>query len=107
MAQRHAPIDISDNPEWLRLVEEMRRGNGPRELHRADEVVAVLAPPPTKLSRKRALTAADREAFRAAAGGWKDLRDTGQSSHDTAAGREIRGKLIEEEYGNALTSPHS
>jgi hypothetical protein len=45
MAQEIKQIDISDSPELLRLVEEMRLSKMPVALRRGDEEVGVLMPP--------------------------------------------------------------
>jgi hypothetical protein len=75
MAERAKPIDISDNPELLRLAEEVRATNEPRILTRNSEEIAVVVPvvAHAKKRRSRMKTKADYEAFRAAAGGWADI----------------------------------
>src|SRR5947199_9181243 len=74
MTQHATPIDISHNPELLRIVEEVETTKIPRELKRENKTVAVIMPakkvPPKK---KREKTKADYEAFLSAAGGWKDV----------------------------------
>lgn len=82
-------MDISQSPELLRLVEEVRRSNTPRVLWHADEEVAILVPVASAQERagRRAKTEADYRAFLAAAGGWKDLVDTDQLKRDIAASR--------------------
>jgi hypothetical protein len=69
------PIDISNNPELMRLAEEVARTKKPRELMRDRETVAILMPATAKAKpkKKRVKTQADYEAFRAAAGSWKDM----------------------------------
>jgi hypothetical protein len=80
-------VDISNNPDLLRIVEEMRASNEPRILRRHNEDVAILTP-----SRKRRAgrdkTKADYEAFRSAAGGWKDV-DTDKLIADIYADRAL------------------
>jgi len=68
-------IDISNVPELLSIVEEVRTTKEPHILRRDSEDVAVLMPVTSTLRRraKRAKTKADYEAFRSAAGGWKDV----------------------------------
>ena len=76
MARELRPIDISNTPELLRLAEEVRSTGEPRLLRADSEDIAVLMPtPPTSSKRRgdRAHTEADHEAFRASAGGWKDV----------------------------------
>jgi len=69
-------IDISNKPDLLRLAEEVKATRKPRLLKRDSETVAILMPAGTGVKNhptKRAKTKADYEAFRAAAGGWKDI----------------------------------
>lgn len=57
MTHELRPIDISANPELLRLAEEVRTSREPRVLRRDSEDIAVLMPvtaPPPKLARRRA-----------------------------------------------------
>lgn len=92
MTTDHEAIDISDNPDLLRLAEEVRKSQTPRVLRRDNEDIAVVMPvassarhPSTSAVRTR--TEADREAFLAAAGGWKDLVDTEQLKRNIAESR--------------------
>ncbi len=76
MARALHPIDISNTPDLVRLVEEVAESGKPRVLRRADEDVAVLLPvkkasPRRRTGRKK--TDTDREAFLASAGGWRDV----------------------------------
>jgi len=74
MAEHQASIDISAIPELLELAEEVRRTHTPRVLRRDREELAVVVPLPAHSKRgARAKTDADYEAFRRAAGGWKDV----------------------------------
>ena len=75
MAKELASIDISNIPELLRLVEEVRKSEKPRVLRRDSEDLAILMPTklPSKRKPKRGRTKEDYEAFRAAAGSWKDV----------------------------------
>ncbi len=76
MARSLTPIDISNTPDLLRLVEEVTESGKPRVLRRADEDVAVLMPVKKPASRRRTgrkKTKADYDAFRSSAGGWKDV----------------------------------
>ncbi len=59
------PIDITTMPELARIVAEVEATKKPRELRRENRVVAVIAPAKS--------TDADFEAFKSAAGGWKDI----------------------------------
>ena len=51
MARELRPIDISNNPELLRLAEEVAATQEPRVLRRESEEVAVLMPAPPKKKR--------------------------------------------------------
>ena len=74
MAKELAPLDISTNPDLVRLVEEVARSGERRVLRRADEDVALLMPLPSASRRtRRTRTPEDYEAFLASAGGWADL----------------------------------
>lgn len=44
MAQEIKSIDIGDNPDLLRIVEEVRTSNEPRALRHDNQVVAILRP---------------------------------------------------------------
>src|SRR5437868_6656190 len=68
------PIDITTIPDLARIVEEVEATKKPRELRRDNKTVAVIAPAkklPAK--KKREKTKADYEAFKSAAGSWKDI----------------------------------
>src|SRR5215472_2388521 len=69
------PIDISTIPDLARIVEEVEATNKPRKLRRDNKPVALLTPvaPTGKTSRPKAKTTADYEAFKKAAGSWKDV----------------------------------
>jgi hypothetical protein len=74
MVEHRASIDISNMPELLELAEEVSGTHTPRVLKRDNEELAVVVPlPPPSRRRSRSKTAADYEAFRRAAGGWKDV----------------------------------
>ena len=68
------PIDITNIPELVKIAEEVEATKTPRELRRENKPLAVIMPArkaPAK--KKREKTNADYEAFRSAAGGWKDI----------------------------------
>ena len=90
MAKALKTIDVSDNPEILRIAEEVRLTNEPRLLRREGQDLVVVMPATiaAKPRRKRAPTAADYEAFHAAAGGWKDV-DTDRLIADAYADRRM------------------
>ena len=79
MARKLKRIDISDIPELLSIVEEVRNSGEARVLGRNGEDLAVIRPvePALRPRLRRARTKADYEAFRSAAGGWKDLDTDG------------------------------
>ena len=68
----YKPIDISNDPALLKLAEEVHTTHEPRILRCDDEDLAVLMPVTPKRKRK-GKTEKDLEAFRSAAGGWKDV----------------------------------
>ncbi|MHB8646759.1 MAG: hypothetical protein ACYDAR_13295 [Thermomicrobiales bacterium] len=77
MASERETIDISNNPDLLRLVETMRQRNASAVLTNGTENVAVVTPvgDAPKRRGKRARTQADHDAFVQAAGSWKGLID--------------------------------
>ena len=91
MAKELTPIDVTHAPELLRLAEEVATTRRPRVLRKDSEDIAVLMPlsPARKRRTNRVKTEADYEAFRSAAGSWRDV--------DT-------DKLIEEIYESRSAS---
>jgi hypothetical protein len=69
------PIDISKFPDLLRIAEEVQMTTKARILKRDHEPIALLTPVETTATprKKRGKTKADYEAFRSAAGGWKEV----------------------------------
>ena len=69
------PIDISNMPDFMRLVKEVEATKKPRKLIRNNKPVALLMPTNTSLppKKKRPKIIADYEAFRAAFGSWSDV----------------------------------
>jgi hypothetical protein len=98
MALERETIDISNNPDLLRLAEEVRRRNTSTVLRNGDQVVAVVMPVADTGKRKaprspfRQPSQADMDAFLAAAGGWKDLVDTEQLKRDIYESRARSGR---------------
>ena len=91
MARALHPIDISNTPDLLRLVEEVAESGKPRMLRRADEDVAVLLPVKKAASRGRTgrtKTKADYEAFLSSAGSWSDV-DTDKFIEEMYESRRI------------------
>lgn len=74
MAQERSPIDISDMPELLAIVEEVQATRRPRVLRRDSTDVAIVVPVPVKTKHARS-RATDPDAALSAAGSWKDLVD--------------------------------
>jgi hypothetical protein len=75
MLRKLPAIDITNRPDLLRLAEEVNATKSPRKLLRENETLAVVMPVGATLpaKKKRAKTKADYEAFRNAAGSWKDV----------------------------------
>jgi hypothetical protein len=93
MSEDTSYIDISNVPDLLRLVEEVRTTRRPHILRKNSEDLAVLMPvTPARHRNKRVRTKADYEAFRAAAGGWKGLVDTDKLIADIYESRRISTK---------------
>jgi len=80
MVSERETIDISNNPDLLRLVETMRQGNTSAVLTNGAEEVAVVTPVGEERPKKskRVKTQADRDAFVQAAGSWQGLIDAEQ-----------------------------
>jgi hypothetical protein len=87
---RPLPFDITNLPELVKIAEEVEATKIPRELKRKNKTVAVLVPAKgTKPVRKpREKTKADYEAFKAAAGSWKDV-DVEKFKADIYASRRL------------------
>src|SRR5438105_4364803 len=71
MTTNPAPIDISNNPELLRLAEEVEATKTPRKLTRQNKIVALLMPVDTQ-SKHHTNQQAIEETL-ALAGSWRDL----------------------------------
>jgi len=84
------PIDITTIPDLARIVKEVEATKKPRELRRDNKTVAVITPARTVPAKKKQdKTKADYEAFKSAAGGWKDLIDTDKLKQDIYESRKI------------------
>lgn len=94
----HETIDISNNPDLLRLAEDVRRRNTSAVLRNGDEEIAVVMPitdAGTRTARRspfKKKSQADIDAFLASAGGWKDLVDTEQLKREIAESRARSGR---------------
>lgn len=87
MTKEIKTVNIADFPELLRLVEEVRESNEARVLRRDGEDLAILLPAARKRRRPgRAKSPADLEAFRSAAGSWRDV-DTDKLVEDSYESR--------------------
>ena len=73
MSGNLTPIDISNIPELLDLVEEVEATKKPRELKRDDKVVAVLSPVVQKEKDVPRPTNSAWQKSLAAIGSWSDL----------------------------------
>lgn len=76
MTAEHATqIDISDMPDLLRVVEEVRASDTPAVLTRNDEELAVVSPVRRQDAKRsgKSPTAEELELFRSAAGSWADI----------------------------------
>ena len=77
-------------PDLAKIAEEVEATNIPRELKRDDKTVAVIVPVDQAVRGKgKAKTKADYEAFKSAAGGWKDLVDTERLKQDIYASCKV------------------
>lgn len=98
MAHEHETLDISKNPDLLRLAEEVRRRNISTVLKNGDEDVAVVMPVTDTATRKahrapfKQKSQADIDAFLGAAGGWKELVDTERLKRDIYESRARSGR---------------
>lgn len=88
MPRKLRAVDISHVPELLRIAEEVRASGEPRVLRRRGEDLAILTPPKPRRKPTRARTSKDLDAFRSAAGGWKDV-DTDRLLADIHADRRV------------------
>lgn len=91
MARELAPIDVTNDPELLRLAEEVRHSGRPRLLRRGGEDLAILSPVgrvtrrPTR--KAKTCTKADDEAFLASAGSWRGNVDVDRFLADNEESR--------------------
>jgi hypothetical protein len=96
MARELVPVDISGNPELLRIAEEVSATGEGRLLRSRGADLAALVPI-TQGSRRRARgtkSEADLEAFRAAAGSWSDF-DTDKLVADIYESRRSSRRLVD------------
>ena len=93
MEKRLKGIDVSCVPELLGVAEEVRNTGEPRLLRKDGEDLAIVVPvkPASRRLARRPRTKADYEAFRSAAGGWKDV-DTDRLISDIYADRRVSNR---------------
>lgn len=87
MASLHKVINAEETPELLRFVEAVRDSRETVVIRLHGEDIAMLSP----IKRRRSTrdnTEADIEAFRSAAGGWKEV-DTDKLLEDIYADRDF------------------
>ena len=89
------PIDITNMPELVKIAEEVDATKTPRELRRENKPVALITPVTgaKKAKKRKGKTKADYEAFKSAAGGWKDI-DTDKLIADIYAARRQDRKSV-------------
>ena len=85
---REISIDITNSPEILRIAEEVRLSKTPHVLSRNNEPIAIVVPIRTRRYRKEP-SQADIEAFKAAAGGWKEHIDVNQFLEENYRQRSV------------------
>lgn len=79
MAHERETIDITHNPDLVRLAETVRERNIPAVLRRDDEDIAVVMPLADSAKRRvkgaplKRKSAADMAIFFSSFGGWKDV----------------------------------
>jgi len=81
-------MDVDAMPEVLRLAEDVAAAGRPRSLCLDGKEIAVLLPVQAKRKPRRLPTEKDAEAFRAAAGSWRDV-DTDRLLTDIYASRDV------------------
>ena len=100
MAKPMKSIDITNRPDLVDVVEEVRATGEPRLLRRNDEAVAIITPiapartrppkaPAGQRLKPKKMTEADLAAFHSAAGSWKDV-DTDKLIEDIYAARNVQ-----------------
>jgi hypothetical protein len=88
-------VEITDNADLLRVVEEVRRTKRPCVLSRDHEPIAVISPV-RKATRARQPSEADLAATRSAAGGWKGLVDVVTFKRENRRQKRIAGRPLVE-----------
>lgn len=75
MAEQRTPIDITNMPDLVGIVEEVQRTKRPRVLRREEQDVAVVVPLPSDMDTAGNPSAAAVAAALAAGGSWEGLVD--------------------------------
>jgi len=91
MNQNLETIEISKMPELLRIAEQVRKTQRPRLLRRNKVGIAILRPVGKRRITKRLGSKKNFEAFRLAAGSWRDV-DTDKLIKDIYASRKISSR---------------
>jgi hypothetical protein len=86
---RETIVDVTNNPELLRLAEEVHATNSRRVLRRDSEDIAVLMPLRKRRAAKRP-SPSDIEATLSSSGGWQGLVDVEELKRQIKEGREGR-----------------
>jgi hypothetical protein len=86
-----ARVEITDDVDLLRVVEEVRRTKRPAILSRDHEPIAVISPV-RKATRTGPPSEADLAATYSAAGGWKGLVDVAAFKRENRRQKRITGR---------------
>ena len=92
MATHPTPIDISNMPDLMRLVEEVEVTKQPRKLMRDKETIALLVP--VAKAEKKSTSQKRYKAFLAAAGSLKGLLDADELKEHIAESRKIASRPV-------------
>lgn len=90
MVAERRTMDVDDKPDLIRLVEQVQDADQRHVLRRNGQDVAVVIPlrRGSRHRRGKVMSAADRDAFIAAAGSWSDI-DVDQLLDDIYADRDL------------------
>jgi hypothetical protein len=75
MVKQLRHVDVSDNPELMRLAEEVAQSGDSVMLTKGSKDLATISPtsPSGRRLKPRELSPVDLEAFNSSAGGWADV----------------------------------
>jgi hypothetical protein len=88
MAAERKVIDVDESPELIRLIDQISASEEGAVLRRNGQAVAAIRPLKGRRTRRQRPTQEDIDAFKAAAGAWKDLVDGDQLIADIYADRD-------------------